>query len=177
MRKSRLCDIPSIFLDAPVKMTHHETYMNLWDRGTVARYCWDSHWGYRMNTPRCGTCHSLNWFCSSDHGCHFPSMFFCLNWFKLCKDLQAMCVRLQDYIYTCLFVRPHWTLSLHSEFRSFDNYYNMVELSGAINSLSAWACHVEFCFGLWQDAMMHAKISLKLRVSHEDSLRTQGQSF
>lgn len=100
MRKSRRCDIPSIFLDAPVKMTHHETYMNLWAyRGTVARYCWDSHWGYRMNTPRCGTCHSLNWFCSSDHGCHFPSMFFCLNWFKLCKDLQAMCVRLQDYIY------------------------------------------------------------------------------
>lgn len=52
-------------------------------------------------------------------------------------------------------------------------------LGGAINSLSAWACHSEFCFGLWQDAMMHAKMSLKLRVSHEDSFthQDQGQSF
>ena len=50
--------------------------MNLWVYiGTVVRHCWDSHQEYSMNTRRCGTCHSLNWFCSSDHDCHFPSMF------------------------------------------------------------------------------------------------------
>lgn len=92
MRKSRCCRI----FDIVGCSCEDDASWNLHESMGIQR---DSHWGYRMNTPRCGTCHSLNWFCSSDHGCHFPSMFFCLNWFKLCKDLQAMCVRLQDYIY------------------------------------------------------------------------------
>lgn len=100
----------------------------------------------------------------------------CVNWFKLCKDLQTMWVRLQEFLFVYVLVWS-WTLSLHSEFRSFDNYYNMVELSGAINSLSAWACHVEFCFDfdktLWctRRCLSNSEFHMKI-VS-----RTQGQSF
>ena len=74
--------------------------MNLWVCiGTVVKHCWDSHWGCRMNTPRCGTCHSLNWFCSSDQGCHFPSMLF-VPIDSICAKIFKQCA--QDYktIYT-----------------------------------------------------------------------------